>query len=138
MVSYSDKTSVQDSISSKKSQKVPLRLMLVVPFVVQIFAAVGLTGYLSLRNGQKAVNDLASRLQNEVSDRIDLHLDHYMETARVIVENNQDAFELSLLDTSNTEQIGHYFWKQVHNFDVGYVLLGLKSGIHLGAGHFFW
>ena len=137
MFSDIDKTSVQEPISPKKSQKIPLRLMLVVPFVAQIFAAVGLTGYLSLRNGQKAVNDLASRLQNEVSDRIDLRLDNYLETARIIVENNRDALQLGLLDRNDTEQITHYFWKQVHNFDVGYVLFGLKSGIHLGAGHFF-
>ena len=128
---------LNNSSTKKYSKQIPLRSILVIPFVLQIFAAVGLTGYLSLRNGQKAVNDLASQLQNEVSDRIDLRLDNYMKTASKIVENNYDAFELGLLDTKETEKISHYFWKQVHNFDVGYVLLGLKSGIHLGSGHFF-
>ena len=123
--------------SNRHLKRASLRSILIVPFVLQIFAAVGLTGYLSLRNGQKAVNDLASQLQNEVSDRIDLRLDNYMETASKIVENNYDAFELGLLDTQDAEQISHYFWKQVHNFDLGYVLLGLKSGVHLGSGHFF-
>ncbi len=47
------------------------------PFVLQIFAAVGLTGYLSLRNGQKAFNDLASQLRNQVSDRVAQHLNSY-------------------------------------------------------------
>lgn len=32
-------------------RKLPLRLVLVVPFVLQIFAAVGLMGYLSLQEG---------------------------------------------------------------------------------------
>lgn len=131
------KVDFEKDLTYQSSRKVPLRSILVIPFIVQIFAAVGLTGYFSLRNGQKAVNDLASRLQNEVSDRIDLRLDNYLETARIIVENNRDALQLGLLDRNNTEQVSHYFWKQVHNFDVGYVLLGLKSGIHLGAGHFF-
>ena len=124
-------------LTSKSVRRIPLRRILVLPFVLQIFAAVGLTGYFSLRNGQKAVNDLAGQLQNEVSDRIDLRLDNYMETASRIVENNYDAFELGLLTTEDTEKVGHYFWKQVHNFDVGYVLLGLKSGVHIGSGHFF-
>ncbi|MFH7027385.1 MAG: hypothetical protein ACHBN1_18775 [Heteroscytonema crispum UTEX LB 1556] len=57
--------------------KVPLRAVLIVRFVLQIFAAVGLTGYISLRNGQKAVNDLASQLRSEVNSRIDQHLDAY-------------------------------------------------------------
>lgn len=53
---------------------VPLRSVLVVPFVVQIFVAVGLTGWLSLRNGQQAVNDVASQLRREITARIDQQL----------------------------------------------------------------
>lgn len=52
---------------------VPLPLVLVVPFVLQIFAAVSITGYLSFRNGQKAVSDLATDLE-EVSDRASFNL----------------------------------------------------------------
>ena len=55
----------------KGSRKLPLRFVLVVPFLLQIFAAVGLTGWLSFRNGQKAINDLATQLQSEVTDHID-------------------------------------------------------------------
>lgn len=43
----------------KIASKVPLRIVLIVPFVLQIFGTVGLVGYLSLRNGRKAVNDVA-------------------------------------------------------------------------------
>ena len=35
--------------------------------MLQIFAAVELTGYLSLRNGRRAVNDLASQLRSNVT-----------------------------------------------------------------------
>ncbi len=37
--------------------KLSLSSILIVPFVLQICVAVGLTGYFSFRNGQKAVND---------------------------------------------------------------------------------
>lgn len=131
------KVDLEKNLSTQPAKKVPLRIILVLPFVIQIFAAVGLTGWLSLRNGQKAVNDLANRLLNEVSDRIDLRLDHYMETARMVVENNQDAVNLGLLNPQDTEQISQYFWQQVHNFDVGYIIFGLKSGVYIGSGHFF-
>jgi hypothetical protein len=36
-----------------------LQEVLIVPFVLQITIAVGLVGYLSFRNGQKAVNEVA-------------------------------------------------------------------------------
>ncbi len=64
------------SAIGKSFSHLPLRTLLIVPFVGQIFTTVGLTGYLSLRNGQKAVNCLAFRLQNEMSLRIDQHLNN--------------------------------------------------------------
>ena len=57
------------------SKKLPLRLILVVPFVLQIFAAVGLVGYLSFRNGQQAINDLANQLTTKASHLVNQHLD---------------------------------------------------------------
>ena len=40
---------INSSIKPKKT--LPLQFVLVVPFVLQIFAAVGLVGYLSFKNG---------------------------------------------------------------------------------------
>lgn len=58
----------QIHLSKKETLKLSLKNLLIVPFVLQIFAAVGLTGYLSFRNGQKAINDLENQLSNEVAD----------------------------------------------------------------------
>jgi len=118
-----------------KFPKLSLRLILVVPFVLQIFAAVGLTGYLSLRNGQRAVNELASRLRGEVSSRIDQHLDSYLETARHLAQVNGDAIDLGLLDPQDLEGIGHYFWKQMQLYEVGYISFGSKSAEFSGSGY---
>lgn len=52
------------------TKQMPLRLILVVPFVLQIFVAVGLTGYLGIRNGQKSINNVVSQLRSETSNRI--------------------------------------------------------------------
>ncbi len=57
-------------LSNKAIPKLSLQTIPIVPFVLQIFAALGLTGYLSFPNGQKAIKDLANRLSNEVSGRI--------------------------------------------------------------------
>jgi signal transduction histidine kinase/DNA-binding NarL/FixJ family response regulator len=118
-------------------KKVPLRLILVVPFVLQIFIAVGLTGYLSLRNGQKAVNDLADRLMSEVSDRIDGHLDSYLATPRKLSQIDVDAIDLGLVKPSDLEKLGHFFWKQLQLYDVGYISFGSKTGEFAAAGRYF-
>ncbi|MBW4610710.1 MAG: response regulator [Hassallia sp. WJT32-NPBG1] len=120
----------------KNLPKLSLRLILVVPFVLQIFAAVGLTGYLSLRNGQRAVNELASRMRGEVSSRIDQHLDSYLETARHLAQVNGDAFDLGLLNPQDLEGIGHYFWKQMQLYNVGYISFGSKLGEFSGSGYY--
>ena len=54
---------------------VPLGASLILPFMLQIFAAVGLVGYLSFRAGQRAVDDLVLQLQDEVSARVQQKLD---------------------------------------------------------------
>ncbi len=118
---------------SNVSGKVPLRTVLIVPFVLQIFAAVGLTGYLSFRNGHKAVNNLATKLQSEVSDRIDQHLDTYLATPNQINQINLDAIELGLLNLNDFQSTGRYFWKQMQVFDVGYISFGNKQGEFIGV-----
>lgn len=125
------------TFGSQAFKKVPLRLVMVVPFVVQIFTAVGLTGYLSLRNGQKAVNDLVSSLRNEVSERIDLHLDNYMAGPRKLIQIDGDAIEMGLLNLNNREQLGQFFWRQVKPFNVGYVIFGFPTGDYAAAGYLF-
>lgn len=122
---------------NKKLPKVQLRLILVVPFVLQVFAAVALTGYLSLRNGQKAVNDLSEKLRAEVSERIDQHLDSYMAVPQKLLQINSNSINMGLLNLEDRKQVGTFFWHQVHPFEVGYVIFGFKTGDYIAAGHLF-
>ncbi len=119
------------------SNPVSLRLFLVIPFVLQITAAVGLTGYWSWRNGQRAVQDLAGQLRLEVSDRIEQHLDAYLQVPQGIVQANVDAFNIGLLDPEDPALLEQHFVHQVRAQSIGYVLLGLETGEFLSAGHFF-
>lgn len=135
MLTDSEKPTIQNSINHKKTPKIPLRSMLVIPFVVQVFAAVGLTGYLSLRNGQKAVNDLASQLRNEVSERINLHLDNYMTLPHMVVQNNGNLIDQGFLKMEDTEKLGHFFWQQLQAFKIPYILYGFDSGNLASAGY---
>lgn len=121
----------------KPKRKLSLRSLLIVPFVLQIFAAVGLTGYLSLRNGQRAVNELVGLVKQEVSSRIELHLDGYLTTARHIAQINGDAIDLGILNPNDLKGMGHYFWKQMQLYDVGYISFGGKNGDFAGAGFYF-
>ena len=126
-----------NTLRVKENSKIPLGQILVIPFVIQIFAAVGLTGYLSLKNGQKAVNDLAGRLQSEVSMRIDQRLDSYMHIPQSVVQVNADIIEMELLDLQNSAELGQLFWKQIKSRNIGYILFGFSNGNYTGSGYFF-
>jgi CHASE1-domain containing sensor protein len=60
-------------------RQMPLKLVLIVPFILQVVGAVGLVGYLSYRSSQNAVKNLAHQVMNQASsrirDRLDLTLD---------------------------------------------------------------
>ncbi|MEH1941532.1 MAG: ATP-binding protein [Nostoc sp.] len=113
--------------------KMPLRYVLIVPFILQICGAVGLVGYLSYQNGQKAVKELATQLENEICDRIEQHLDRYLTTPKQINQINLDAIELDLLNLSDFKTTGNYFWKQMQVFNVGYNSFANPKGEFIGV-----
>ena len=116
--------------------KLSLRTLLILPFMLQIFGTVGLVSYLSFKNGQKAVNDLANQLMEGVSDRVDQHLSSYLNTAQKLSQTNKDAIELSLVTPQDLEKMGHFFWKQMQSHEIGYVLYGTPAGEFAGAGYY--
>ncbi|MEM8807751.1 MAG: ATP-binding protein [Cyanobacteria bacterium P01_G01_bin.38] len=116
-------------------KQVPLRWVLVVPFVLQTFAAVGLTGYFSLRNGQKAVNQVTRQLRSEVTSRIQQHLDSYLTIPEMINQGALDIIQLELTDLQDFPAVQRVFWQQVQSFEVANTIqFGSQQGDYIGAG----
>lgn len=93
--------------------KLPLRAVLILPFVLQIAGAVGLVGYLSFKNGQKAVNNLASQLMSEVSLRVEQNLQVYLTTPHQINQSKLDAVKVGILKMDDLSAWEKYLWRQV-------------------------
>jgi adenylate cyclase len=122
---------------SLRFQKVPLRLALVTPFLLQISAAVGLTGYLSFRNGEEAINDVAQQLRVEIGDRIHQTLSHYLEAPRTINRVNVNAIRLNQLNLQDTSSLTRQFWNQRFLFDsdkVSAIYWATATGEFFGLG----
>lgn len=124
---------------SQFSGRFPLRVVLLVPFILQIIVVVGLVGYLSFSNGQKSVNEVATELRNEITGRIEQHLLEYLKTAHLINQINADLLHLNMLNLENLNEekrqvIEHHFWQQLQRFDsVGYISLATAQGEFIGA-----
>ncbi|MEH2086534.1 sensor histidine kinase [Nostoc sp.] len=95
---------------------VPLSRILVALFLLQILLAVGLTAYLSIRNGQKAVNEVASELRHEVANRVEQNLQTYLATPRQVLRSNQNAINMGLLKIENLANWDSYLIEQLKIF----------------------
>jgi hypothetical protein len=106
-----------NNIITKVSRKLTLRIVLIVPFVLQITGAVALVGYLSFKNGQEAVNEVASQLRIEISDRTADRIRTYLKTPHQVNLTNVNAVGLGQLDIKNTKSLETQFLKQIPVFD---------------------
>ncbi len=119
----------------KKNRKIPLRLVLIVPFVLQIAGAVGLVGYLSLRNGQKAVNDVAAQLRQQISAQIHGEIQQYTNIPHILNKINAASLaegKFDMAKASNAQQL----LIQVKNFPFIYSFYcGNSQGQYLGVSN---
>jgi len=89
------------AIFKNQRLKIPLLLTLVVPFLAQVLAAMGLVGYLSFKNGQEAVRDIAQDLGKSFGDRTNKTLAAYLNVSPQINQINLNAVKLKQLDIIN-------------------------------------
>jgi signal transduction histidine kinase/DNA-binding response OmpR family regulator len=127
------------NFSSRKDQRrrPPLQLVLITPFVLQIFAAVGIVGYLSFRNGQDAVNRLAAQVRTNIGNQIEQELDSYLSNARKISQSTANLVNREVAQVENLDQLTQLFWTQIEQQKIGYLLFGAINGEFVGCGYHF-
>lgn len=109
-----------------------MRLLLVLPFVLQLAIAVGVTAWLSLRNGQKAINDLVRQLRNKASHEISYYLQQRLSEPQQINQLNLRAIELKMLDLHDFDRMERFFCKQMQTFNVSYINFANSQGEFIG------
>ncbi|MGA9377710.1 MAG: PAS domain S-box protein, partial [Phormidium sp.] len=117
---------------------IPLRWVLVVPFVLQTVGAVTLVGYLSFRSGQRIVENLAHQLMTEVGNRTTLYLDKTLEVPHLVNELNADAIALGIIpnfQAEDTEILEKFFSRQISRFpSVSTIAIANERGGMIGSG----
>ena len=108
---------IKPTVSQERLQKIPLRSLLVIPFVIEVVAVVGLTGWLSWQNGQKAVNDVTTQLREEITARIQQKLESYLEVPHTIDRLNAKAIAIGQLDFRDPIALERWFFQQLQTFD---------------------
>ncbi|MEA5534571.1 hybrid sensor histidine kinase/response regulator [Crocosphaera sp. XPORK-15E] len=110
--------------------KFSLQIVFIVPFVLQIVGTVGLVGYLSFKNGQKSVENLANQLIEETGNRLDLYLTNYLATPTQINQTNVNLVKTGLLNLNNLPQLEKHLFSQLIQFpEVDTIMFGNEQGI---------
>ena len=117
------------------SLRIPLRVVLVVPFLILIVIATGLVGYLSHRNEQLAIKDIVYQLRSEIDGRIQNHLRSFLEIAPRINQINANAIRHGWLNSDNPDVLERHFQEllQVY-YSVTSIYYGNSKGGIVNAG----
>lgn len=116
----------------QKISQIPLRTILIVPFVVQLFGTTGLVGFFSFKNGQKAVNELVVQLQEKTNKQIEQHLETYLSTPVYLNQMNFDLIDLELIQLHGSSKIEKYFYRQIQRSNISYINFGGVNGQFVG------
>ena len=113
---------------------VSLKTAIVVPFVILMVLAVGLTGLLSVLNGRVAVEEVVSSLLAEITERIEDNLRHFLEAPYRVDAINRMAVRTGLLSTSDLTPWRKYLWRQAQlAVSVNNIVLGNEAGAYVGV-----
>ncbi|NEZ54246.1 ATP-binding protein [Adonisia turfae] len=116
-----------------QNAKLSLRQALVVSFVVQLMAAVGLTSWLAFRNAQKSVDDLVKQISDEVTTGVETHVKTFADTPHQFLQLNVAAIEAGYFDLTDYDAMARYFWEQIQISEaVPYVYFGNPDGEFVG------
>ncbi|BCL33907.1 ATP-binding protein [Nostoc sp. MS1] len=115
-------------------KNVPLSRVMVVPFLLQITLTVGLIGYLSFRNGQKAVNEVASELRQEIANHVRQDLQTFLSTPHQILNGNKNALQFGLLNMQDISAWEPYLMQQLEIFPSSLAIaISNQQGEHLSV-----
>jgi two-component system sensor histidine kinase ChiS len=120
---------ILNPIATRLLRRLPLRTVITVQFILQIVAVVGLTGWLSFRNGSMAVNELITQLSQEISDRIEERFQSFAEVAHLFLQINVASIQSGNVDLNDFDQLQSYLWNQAQISDrVTTIFYGDQAG----------
>lgn len=114
---------------------IPLRWMLIVPFVLQTVGIVGIVTYLSYRSGEKTIENLSEQLMSEIGDEINTHLNYFLNNAQRLNQLNKEVIERGIIDVNDPEKLTKYFWQQLQKYDFNYINYGTEKNDFIGVGY---
>ncbi len=116
-------------------KKLPLRFVLVAPFILQTIGTVILVAYISHRSGQKALEEMVHHLMGELSTSIEQSLHHYLHYPAEINTINAAAIQNGTLNWQDFPDLEKHFVQQIRIFpEIGSIAIATQSQQFLSVG----
>jgi signal transduction histidine kinase len=132
--------------------RLPLRAVLILPFVVQIVLVAGLIGFLSFWNSVSAIKTLANQLEMEIGHRVEQTLETYLKMPQLAIQANADAIRQGNLDLNDLDALQEWLWNQFRQFndqhlqqdqpadpqpdDISVLAIGTEQGNYVDVGYY--
>lgn len=124
----------QTNRCESKGFRIPLSLLITVPFLLNTFGIVGLIGWLSFRNGHHAVTLLANQVHRKVTEQVQDRLHSYLELPYTLNQLNANSIELGQIEPNDEIRVQAHFWKQLQNFPrISNIYFATTSGKYCGV-----
>jgi len=109
-----------------------LRNLLLVPFLLQVSAAIGLTIWL-FYTSERIILNLALRIAEATSEEVEVYLTDYLKPVPQAHSAIRQAVAMQLFDLRNFEVAERYFVWHMRNLNVDYINFGTPEGDFLGV-----
>ncbi len=123
------------SALSQFYNRLKLRTAILLPFITLVSFSMGTVGFLSLSNGQLAVNDVTHQLRNEIMLKIKNHLDNFLSIPSIVNQYTMNALQQDYIQSSDASKIARYFAQHLKNYPtISYLQYVQKTGEITGLG----
>ncbi len=102
-----------DAKPRRDRHQLSLKILLIVPLVTQVIAAVAITGWLSVQSSREATQDLAPLIGQEVSNNIETHVRGYFDTPLEILQSYGVNARSGNLALEDLDKLDNLFWQQM-------------------------
>lgn len=117
-----------------RARRASLRTVLVVTSTLQILFVFGLVGWLTFRNGQAAVEDLAGQFRRELTARVRQQVLEYVRQPIDAARLHAAAIGSADLPQDDPERLFRAFWQALHTFAyVDHLSFGSETGAFVGT-----
>ena len=117
-----------DARISKIFNQANLRTILIVPFVIQVAAVVGVISYLSHANSRKTIDDLVFQLSDRATNNVEEKVINYLSKSHLIHQSIVASVDSKIINLQNYSQIQNYFWNEVKRIESLYFLYFADRG----------